>query len=542
MQSLESSLESSEDASVAELVVQEAPTRVKLGQFRLLSLSGFWLGISAANAALQIFLVANRVKVMFPNAADSTGGGFQGVVLGTIQSVSGLVAGFVFPALGALSDRHSSRFGRRTPFMLWGTLGCLISFALMAVTGQFVSEGASGAFAFFVISVMALNVGVAWVSAPYTALIPDLVSPEQVGAASGWMGFMAMLGNFVGSALGLLLSPFESSFGIGNYFAPWCVLLAIVFLLTLLWTVLVVREKPHISPYQQSNVPEEVRGSSVVARTWIRFKRAIIGAFRGFISPFRSRDFLWVFFTKFLMTAGVLATSGFLVYWIEDCFPKAIGCEVVESPISCYSLFGQGVDTAEAVTSFFLLPLLLGATIASLAAGFLSDKFGRKGAVYIAGGLQAGSAAVMILIPYFWSTYLELIVFLGLFFGLGYGAFLSVDFALVVDVLPSEKDAAKDMGVWHMSVTLANITAPFAAGSLQTAFSSIEVKLGYTVIFAMSVLCFVSATILISLVKKGGRPTKDGDAIAEVLELDDMNTMNQETTADSEQNEINDDI
>lgn len=40
------------------------------------------------------------------------------------------------------------------------------------------------------------------------------------------------------------------------------------------------------------------------------------------------------------------------------------------------------------------------------------------------------------------------------FFGLAYGAYYSVDWALACDVLPNKEDAAKDMAVWHISMVL----------------------------------------------------------------------------------------
>jgi hypothetical protein len=52
--------------------------------------------------------------------------------------------------------------------------------------------------------------------------------------------------------------------------------------------------------------------------------------------------------------------------------------------------------------------------------------------VYISGGLQAGAALMMIIFPK-----MDAIVVLGLVFGAGYGAFLSVDFALAAQTIPS---------------------------------------------------------------------------------------------------------
>ena len=321
---------------------EEAPARQEHRWWYLLSLSGFWLGVQASNAALQIILVANRVRVMFPRAEMR---GTRSIVLGAIQSVAGLAAGVVFPILGAKSDRHSSRAGRRTPFMLGGSGLALVFFVALAVSGQLLEAGAAGPFAAFVVAVMGINVAIGFVSAPYTALLPDMVSPAQLGAASGWMGLMAMLGNAVGgSVLGLLVAPLESAFGKDRYFAPWCVILGLLFAVTLAWTVLVVREKPHFAPSQEPVVAEDHSGRSVLARHWLKFKRVIVSAWRSFLSPFRSRDFLWVFWTKFLMVCGVNATSGYLVYWIADCFPRTAFCDVA----------GESVVVLFCVVLFFL--------------------------------------------------------------------------------------------------------------------------------------------------------------------------------------------
>ncbi len=79
-------------------------------------------------------------------------------------------------------------------------------------------------------------------------------------------------------------------------------------------------------------------------------------------------------------------------------------------------------------------------------------------------------------------------VLMGIVFGLGYGAYQSVDWALVSDVLPSVDDYAKDMGVWHVADVLPQIVATPVAGVLLDNFQRIGKaqnipNLGYTVIF-----------------------------------------------------------
>ena len=91
----------------------------------------------------------------------------------------------------------------------------------------------------------------------------------------------------------------------------------------------------------------------------------------------------------------------------------------------------------------------MGAIVSTLAAGVLSDRHGRKLMVYISGGIMG----VVGLIFVFFHSFV-LAVLMGVVFGLGYGAYESVDWALASDVLPSMDDYAKDMGVWHVAMVL----------------------------------------------------------------------------------------
>jgi MFS family permease len=172
----------------------------------------------------------------------------------------------------------------------------------------------------------------------------------------------------------------------------------------------------------------------------------------------------------------------------------------------------------------FLLPLLLGAVVASLVAGILSDRYGRKLLVYIAGGLQAAAALFMILFPS-----MSFAVVLGFVFGLGYGAFQSVDFALAADVLPDKETAGKDLGVWHLAVICASSVGPLVAGLLLDAFKAVGMtafgspRLGYIVIFSVAVCLFILSTVLVSRMSVGGRPTPQTVDQAETIDFENTN-------------------
>ena len=89
----------------------------------------------------------------------------------------------------------------------------------------------------------------------------------------------------------------------------------------------------------------------------------------------------------------------------------------------------------------------------------------------------------------------------GALFGLGFGAYLAVDWALGIDVLPAGEDAAKDMGIWHVSMVLPQMIAPAISGMILTAFKSSSLLLGYTMIFALAAIWFILGTVFVRQVR-----------------------------------------
>jgi MFS family permease len=211
----------------------------------------------------------------------------------------------------------------------------------------------------------------------------------------------------------------------------------------------------------------------------------------GLYDPFLHSDFTWVFLTRLLVTAGFFTVQEFLQYYMGD----VIGAPFVLAGV------GQVAETPEAAVSFFLLPLLLGAIVSTLMAGALSDRYGRKIMVYLAGALMGLVALVFVVFHSF-----TLAVAMGIVFGLGYGAYTSVDWALASDVLPSMDDYAKDMGVWHVAMVLPQVLATPIAGFLLDHFQVVGraqsmPNLGYTVIFLVAVAYFFFGTVFVNRIK-----------------------------------------
>ena len=451
-------------------------------------LSLFWFAVGAHWSAILITLL--------PLQAEAVGGPkSKSLVLPAILLGGALVAMVVCPLVGAWSDRTRSRLGRRKPFLIAGTILNVVGLLALAFI-----PATPDALVPYMLAFLWVELFNNLAAAPYSALIPDVVPPEQRGSASGWMGLMMVLGSFAGGFIGLVL--------------PWIggvpgayVILSAVLLVSMLGTVLTFREPPPpaVPPFR-----------------WGAF-------FGGMVAPFRSRDFTWVFLTRFLVVLGTFTVQVFLQFYMKDVVGDGtravpafhastvglLGSPVGQGPLlaasalvsdrtemHAYTFFGlPAANSAPAATSYFVLALLLGAVPSTLAAGALSDRHGRKLMVYISGGLQALVLAVLM-----FNSNFETAVLSGIVFGVGYGAYQAVDWALASDVLPSQDDYAKDMGVWHIAITLPQVVATPIAGVLLYLFQDVGAgvgwpNLGYSVIFGVAFVYFILGTVLVGRVK-----------------------------------------
>ena len=227
-------------------------------------------------------------------------------------------------------------------------------------------------------------------------------------------------------------------------------------------------------------------------------------AVRSFFHPFSSADFRWVFITRLLMTMAIFSVQEYVQYFVHD---------LVHKPYRFLGALDFG-HSSSAATSFVIVMLLLGASLATVFAGRLSDRFGRKIMVYLSGCLQMVVIVVIVTLPNY-----TVLCFAGLVMGAGYGAFYAVDWALAADVLPSGEDHAKDMGLWSLATTIPQVVATPVAGLLLDRFERIGAehgfpRLGFIAIFGLAFIYVALGTGLVRFI----RSKPKGQLEAEVRE------------------------
>lgn len=326
---------------------------------------------------------------------------------GLISGIAGAFALVAYPLTGALSDRTTSRFGRRRPWIAGGTAGFAASLAILGLQTSL------------------LGIGICWVmastffcvlTAALTAAISDQVPVNQRGYVSGWISAPQAIGIIAGLVLVTTLGL--STFGGYALMAGLLVALGLPFLLL---------------------VPDAVLPPGIVAPlTW----RSLLEGL--WISPRLHPDFGWTLLSRILVNLGNAFGTSLLLYFL---------------------MYGLKVPNAEDSLIQLTLVYMVFVIVASLWLGRLSDKLGRRRVfVFGASVLQAVAALILAFIPT-----MEAATVGAALLGLGYGCFLSVDQALATEVLPDQLSRGKDLGIMNIALTVPQAFAPMLGALLVSA-------------------------------------------------------------------------
>lgn len=417
----------------------------ELTKRRQLVLNLLWFAFNFQTAALLPVVVPAQVLLIV--ARGSVGSAEQAAYLGWLAAAAAVIALVLQPLVGLLSDRTRSPWGRRRPHVLWGTTVMLLGAAALTQ--------AAGPWS-FAAAFLVLQAGNNAAIAAYQGLLPDLVPRRQRGSASGFLGLMTILGNAasLGLAAFLLSEASASRPGVITSGAAAYYLITIA-VLVVACAITVIGVAEPSSRDRPREPPLSVRNT---VTAWVE--------------PWRNRNYAWVFVARFLVIMGLTLFLTFIEYY--------------------FAQVAHVTNFVQATAAVALVALLV-AVVGAVGLGLLSDRM-RRVPLAFASTLVMAVAAVLFLvsggnIPLWW---------LGGVFGLGYGAYWSVDWALAVDSLPSIRAAGRDLGIWSLASTLPGMAAP-ALGSLiiGVAASLGHTSVGYQGVFVAAAIFFVLGAVAV---------------------------------------------
>ncbi|CAN5446592.1 MFS transporter [soil metagenome] len=362
------------------------------------------------------FWAANLVplQLLLPDQLAEIDPGSKVRDFAILNLASAAVALVALPIFGALSDRARNRFGRRRLFIAVGAGLFVVGLLGCAAQTDWVALAAWWSFA---------QIGLSAMTAGLTAVVADRVPERQRGMAS-----RAIFGpQALGVVLGIgVVSAFALSSGQGY--------LAISLLLVVL-TVPFVRHYQEVPPGDTPPLPLS----------------EVVGSLR--IDVRANPDFAWAFAGRLLVNFGNSLGTCYLLYFLTDELQRS--------------------DPDTSLLELTVVYLLFGVTLTYLG-GLWSDRLGRRRVFVAAAAAMQGVAGLML--AAFPSFGVALVA--AALLGGGFGAYMSVDQALVTSVLPDADSRAKDLGIMNIGTIVPVAVAPAVAGLLITSGG------GYSSLFA----------------------------------------------------------
>jgi MFS family permease len=434
----------------------------RLGHLDFVVLSLYWVAIGYLWQSLATLILPEMVQSL-------VGHEHKGIALSTLEGIGTIMAVVWQPLVGSISDRTRTPWGRRRPFVFAGTVGDVLFLTGIAL---------SGSYWVLVLFYFLLQTASNTAQGPYQGWMPDVVPENQRGTASGYYGVANIVGILAGTlGAGIMLSHYGRPAAIASIAA----LLAI----TMVITIVLVPDR--VQPHQE-------RFDSPWHAIRVTFAR-----------PLAYPQFLWLMASRLLILMGIIGIQSFVFFYFSDTFFR-----------------GNTRETTMATTA--LVGLVVGvALLVTWPAAWLSDRIGRRPLILVAGLLSSVGTLDLVFSHYQWAP-TELLDALGTLFkvpplvaqatlagivvGIGFGAFESVDWAFIQDVIP-RGESGLFMGFSNIATAGSGVIARFIAGGLLDFFNAgppiLGLKGGYPVIFTVFFVFLLSGSLAILKVKEPRR-------------------------------------
>lgn len=323
-------------------------------------------------------------------------------LLSTTAMIVATIANIVF---GALSDLTRSRWGRRTPWIIAGSIVTAVMLLVMNVVPNV---------PLLIVAWSVYQLGLNAIIAPFVAIMADRVAPKYRGTVTSMYAFGYSVGIYTGQMIG---AQFLGNLSVGFWILAGMTLIAGPL------AAILMREKSSLG------MPRQKFDGHVFAEHFS-------------IPLHHARDYYLALFGKFLIMAAKFSITGFQLYILTDYM----------------KLDTEGSAYYVSIISLCMMITAIGMTVLT---GLISDKIGsRKVPVAVSALLIAAGS----LVPFFSPSPTLMIVY-AVLAGMGLGAFNSVDQALNVEVLPNPDSAAKDLGILNLANTGGQILGPVLAAA-----------------------------------------------------------------------------
>ena len=414
-------------------------------------------------------------------------------VSGAVMSIDNVLAVFLLPIFGAISDKKNTRFGRRTPFIFFGTIAAVISFigltfvdnyqlARLVAKGVPSMENASKAalqltlenpwpLIGFIATLLVVLISMATFRSPAVALMPDVTVKPLRSKANAIINLTGTAGGIIVLVLGMVFATSKNLYmQYTGYVAAVCGVMLLGFVLFLL----TVKEKKWAEEMEADTIKYGLDTPEEAVTT-----------------------------TKSGLTKGELTS---LLLILASVALWYIGYNSITSKYSVYATNILGFDY-----NFTLIVAQAAAVITYIPVGMIASKIGRRKTILAGVLILATAFAIGIFITPKTPEIIMYPVFS--LAGIGWATINVNSFPMVVE-LAKKGDTGKYTGYYYTASMAAQIVAPILSGLLYDALG-----MKYT-FFTFGAVFVLFSFITMFFVKHGDSKPIQSKSKLEQLDVD----------------------
>lgn len=402
---------------------------------------------------------------------------------GAIMAADNILALFLLPFFGTLSDRTNTKIGKRTPYILGGTLAAVILLNILPLLdNSYYAAASAGKMVAFIIILGLLLISMGTYRSPAVALMPDVTPKPLRSRANAIINLMGAVGGIIYLAIAAVMYPNSKVLGLDHVnYQPLFIVVALIMAVSIIVMKLTINEPKLVAENQalEAKHPEwnlaEDDGSG-----------------------------------NEVLPAKVRRSLGFLLASIALWF---IGYNGITTWFTTYvdKVMGQGLGGA----STCLLIATGGAIISYIPIGSLAHKVGRKRTIMIGIVMLASCFAAGYFLTTAFSSINAIMFVVFALVGFAWAAINVNSLPMVVEMCKGS-DIGKFTGYYYTASMAAQVVTPILAGFLMRSIS-------YKVLFPYAALFVLFSFMTMTQVKHGDAAPEVKHGLEAYEDMEDLN-------------------
>ena len=380
-------------------------------------------------------------------------------ISGVIMASDNVLALFLLPLFGGLSDKCTSKLGRRRPFILFGTIAAVILMMLLPIlTDSYYAQPAAWKVVCFIVGLGMLLISMGTYRSPAVALMPDVTPKPLRSKANAIINLMGAVGGIIYLVITTFL--YKTSADVYVSYLPLFAIVGGIMLVALAIVMFCVNEPKLVAEQKKY---EEAHPEDTLTEVTENGEA---------------------------LPADVKKSLGFLLASISLWF---IGYNGVTTWFSVYASEMWSMTLGQANTCLTIATA--GAIVSYIPVGNIASRVGRRKTIRFGTLLLSGSFGLAFLYTMLSNAFSPLLYVLFILVGMAWASINVNSLPMVVEMCKGS-EVGKFTGLYYTFSMTAQIMTPIVAGWLLE-------NVSYKTLFPYAAIFVFVSFITMGLVKHG---------------------------------------